>query len=307
MNEEIAANAVNTAQSAAESITANNFDPSDIIANKTDPLFAFLKQYMTVPFLVELLGTVFIILVIYVLYRICRSMVKKIPPRKLKKQYSQLIQKGLKYLFYVCTAMYVLGLFGIHFSAIWGAAGVAGIAIGFAAQTSVSNIISGLFVLSEHTMQVGDLITISDITGVVDSTGLLSVKIHTPDNQLVRVPNSTIINNNLINTSFYPQRRMTIGVSVSYNTDMKIALETLCKAPEYCPSVLKDPAPSAWFNGFGDSGINLVLAIWFKTDDFLQTKNDAFIAIKKVYDDAKIEIPYNKLFVKVLNDGNAKA
>lgn len=300
MNEEIT---VDTAQAAAQSITANNFDPSAIITNQTEPIVDAVKHYLTVPFLMKFLGTLIMVFVIYVIYRVCRSMVRRVPEHKLKVQHSMLIQKALKYVFCVCVSMYILGLFGIKFSAIWGAAGVAGVAIGFAAQTSVSNIISGLFVLSERAMQVGDLVTIDGVTGIVDSTDLLSVKIHTLDNQLVRVPNSTIINNNLQNTSYYPQRRLTIGVSVSYNTDMKLAIETLKKAPALCPTVLKDPEPAAWFDGFGDSGINLVLAVWFRNEDFLQTKNDTFIAIKKVYDDAKIEIPYNKLDVKILNDG----
>ncbi|QTQ17255.1 mechanosensitive ion channel family protein [Treponema parvum] len=300
MNEEID---VETAQAAAQSITANNFDPTKIITHHTEPIVNAIKQYLNVPFLMKLAGTVIMLLIIYIIYRICRSMILRLPENKLKTQHSMMIQKTLKYIYYVCAAMYVLGLFGIKFSAIWGAAGVAGVAIGFAAQTSVSNIISGLFVLSEKAMKIGDLVTIDGVTGVVDSTDLLSVKIHTLDNQLVRVPNSTIINKNFLNTSYFPQRRMTIGVSVSYDTDMTLALETLKKAPALCPTVLREPEPAAWFDKFGEKGIDLVLAVWFKSEDFLQTKNSAFIAIKKVYDEAGIEIPYYKLNVKMLSGG----
>ncbi|QTQ15020.1 mechanosensitive ion channel family protein [Treponema parvum] len=300
MNEEID---VETAQAAAQSIAANNFDPTKIITHHTEPIVNAIKQYLNVPFLMKLAGTVIMLLIIYIIYRICRSMILRLPENKLKAQHSMMIQKTLKYIYYVCAAMYVLGLFGIKFSAIWGAAGVAGVAIGFAAQTSVSNIISGLFVLSEKAMKIGDLVTIDGVTGVVDSTDLLSVKIHTLDNQLVRVPNSTIINKNFLNTSYFPQRRMTIGVSVSYDTDMTLALETLKKAPAFCPTVLREPEPAAWFDKFGEKGIDLVLAVWFKSEDFLQTKNSAFIAIKKVYDEAGIEIPYYKLNVKMLSGG----
>ena len=294
---------VETAQAAAQSIAANNFDPTRIITNHTEPIVNAIKQYLNVPFLMKLTGTVIMLLILFIIYRICRSMILRLPENKLKAQHSMMVQKTLKYIYYVCAAMYVLGLFGIKFSAIWGAAGVAGVAIGFAAQTSVSNIISGLFVLSENAMKIGDLVTIDGVTGVVDSTDLLSVKIHTLDNQLVRVPNSTIINKNFLNTSYFPQRRMTIGVSVSYDTDMTLALETLKKAPALCPTVLREPEPAAWFDKFGEKGIDLVLAVWFKSEDFLQTKNSAFIAIKKVYDEAGIEIPYYKLNVKMLSGG----
>ena len=69
-----------------------------------------------------------------------------------------------------------------------------------------------------------------------------------------------------------------------------------------CPTVLTDPEPKVWFDGFGSSSINMTVAVWFKPADFLTTKNDIFVAIKKVLDDAQIEIPFNKLDVKILQD-----
>ena len=80
---------------------------------------------------------------------------------------------------------------------------------------------------------------------------------------------------------------------------MTKALEALKKAPDLCPTELKDPAPAVWFDGFGASGIDMTVAAWFKSEDFLQTKNDLYIAIKKVFDEAGIEIPYNQLDVKI--------
>lgn len=210
-----------------------------------------------------------------------------------------LLKKIVKYCFYIICVVYILGLFGVKLSAIWGAAGIAGVAIGFAAQTSVSNLISGLFVLTEGALKVGDTIIVGDVTGIVDTISLLSVRVHTFDNQMVRIPNSTIINSNLTNNSYHTKRRLTLNVSISYTNDMTTALEALKKAPGLCPTVLQDPAPAAWFDGFGDSGINMTVAAWFKPADFLQTKNDLYIAIKKVFDEAGIEIPFNQLDVKI--------
>ena len=175
--------------------------------------------------------------------------------------------------------------------------------LAFAAQTSVSNIISGVFMLAEKNLKVGDLITVGSESGIVDDIGLLSVKVHTLDNQMVRIPNSSIINTNLRNTSYFPQRRMTISCSISYEDDLSFALETLRKVPELCPAVLQDPAPAVWVDGFGESGMNLTLAISFEVSNYLDAKNQAFVAIKRVFDEAKIEIPYNKIDVKIY--GNA--
>ena len=95
---------------------------------------------------------------------------------------------------------------------------------------------------------------------------------------------------------------MDIEVSISYDTDMKKALDVLRKASALCPTILKRPAPECWYDGFGDSGINLIFGVWFCGKDYYKVRNEAFIAVKKVFDDAGIEIPYNKLDVTVLND-----
>ena len=254
---------------------------------------------MTWENLFKLIGTLLIIFVIWIIFRLIAKAIRKVPEKKLPAQRAAIIIKLIRYVFYVIVVLYVLGLFGINLKAIWGAAGIAGVAIGFAAQTSVSNLISGLFVLTEGSIHVGDTIIVGGVTGIVDEVKLLSIRVHTFDNQMVRIPNSTIIGSNLTNNSYHDKRRLTLNVGVDYSTDMKLALETLKKAPALCPTVLSDPAPAVWFDGFADSSINLVVAVWFKPADFLQTKNDLYIAIKKVLDEANIPIPFNQLDVKI--------
>ena len=271
----------------------------DVLWSKTTSLINWIKSFITWENLFKLLGTVFIILVMWIVFRLIAKAIRRVPETKLPAQRTAVIIRFLKYIFYIIVVLYVLGLFGINLKAIWGAAGIAGVAIGFAAQTSVSNLISGLFVLTEGSIHVGDTIIVGDVTGVVDEVKLLSIRVHTFDNQMVRIPNSTIINSNLTNNSYHDKRRLTLNVGVDYSTDMKLALETLKKAPELCPTVLKDPAPAVWFDGFADSSINLVVAVWFKPADFLQTKNDLYIAIKKVLDEANISIPFNQLDVMI--------
>lgn len=271
----------------------------ETIVQQTSNFITVLKTFATWEHLFKLIITLIVIGLATLVYKLILHGIKKIPAEKTTPQRSMLLKRFLKYTYYVIIIIYILGLFGVKVSAIWGAAGIAGVAIGFAAQTSVSNLISGLFVLTEGSIHVGDTIIVGDITGIVDSVNLLAVQVHTFDNQMVRIPNSTIINGSLTNNSFHKQRRMTITVAISYQADMAKALEALKKVPEFCPTVLQDPAPAVWFDGFGDSGINMTVAGWFKTEDFLQTKNDMYIAIKKVLDEAQIEIPYNQLDVMI--------
>lgn len=275
---------------------------SENLLSKTETFIAWIKSFITWNNLFKLIGGILFVVVLWIAYRLILRGIKKTKSEKMNVHKQQMLTRFVKYVFYVIIVLEVLSLFGIKLSALLGAAGIAGVAIGFAAQTSVSNLISGLFVLTEGSIKIGDAVTVDGITGIVDEINLLSVRIHTYDNQMVRIPNSTIINSNLTNISYHAKRRITISVSIDYSTDMQTALEALKKAPGLCPTVVEDPAPAVWYDGFAASGINLTVAAWFKSSDFLQTKNDLYIAIKKVLDEAGISIPFNQLDVKIKDD-----
>ncbi len=266
--------------------------------NHKDDLIAWFKDFFTLHHIFRGLSVLLVILIYYIIYRLVKKGIHKIGDQKLSNDRKEILHRLARYIFYFAVVVYVLGLFGIKLSAIWGAAGIAGVAIGFAAQTSVSNLISGIFIVSEKSLKLGDTIIINDVTGIVDAISLLSVRIHTYDNQMVRIPNSSIINSVLINNTYNSYRRFLVNVSVAYESDLPFALETLRKAPSLCPTARTDPEPKAWIEGFGASGINMILAIWFNNNNLAAVKNEIFIAVKKVFDDAKIEIPYNKLVVQ---------
>ena len=194
-----------------------------------------MKNLFTLDNLFKLINAIIILGIIFFVYKIILRAIKKIPPQKITPQRTLILNKIAKYTFFIAFGIYILNLFGVKLSAIWGAAGIAGIAIGFAAQTTISNLISGLFVVTEGALKIGDTIIVNEITGIVDSINLISVRIHTLDNRMVRIPNSTIMNTNLTNNTYHLERRMTISVSINYESDMQKALETLQKAPLLCP------------------------------------------------------------------------
>lgn len=270
------------------------------LMEQTSSFMNWIKSFLTWENLFKVIGAFLIICVFWIIYRIIVRGIKKVPEKKLPKARSLILIKFLHYIFYAIVVMYVLSLFGVKLSAIWGAAGIAGVAIGFAAQTSVSNLISGLFVITEGAIKIGDTIIVDGITGVVDSINLISVTVHTLDNEMVRIPNSTIINTNLMNKSFHSKRRLTVTCPIAYGIDLQLALDTYLKAAASCPTVLKDPAPAAWINQFGDSGIDITVAVWFDPKDFLQTKSDLHIAITKEKEAAGLETPFNRLDVSMV-------
>ena len=267
---------------------------------QTSSFLNWVKGFLTWENLFKVIGALIIIFIFWIIYRIIVRGIKKVPEKKLPKARSLILIKFLHYVFYIIVVMYVLSLFGVKLGAIWGAAGIAGVAIGFAAQTSVSNLISGLFVITEGAIKIGDTIIVDGITGVVDSINLISVTVHTLDNEMVRIPNSTIINTNLMNKSFHSKRRLTVTCPIAYGNDLQLALDTYLKAAASCPTVLKDPAPAAWINQFGDSGIDITVAVWFDPKDFLQTKSDLHIAITREKAAVGLETPFNRLDVSMV-------
>ena len=242
-------------------------------------------------------GAVLGFIIAFVLYKIIRKNVNSITTKKFSKQTQAVSDKIVRYTFYTIVVLSVLNFFGIKLTTLLGAAGIAGVAVGFAAQTSFSNIISGFFVLSEHALKIGDFISVDGTAGTVGSVDLLSVKIVTPDNKAVRIPNETIIKSNLINNSYYPQRRMDVRVSVSYKEDLEKVLEVLKSVVPGCPSGLTDPAPVVFFDGFGASGIDVVLGVWFRNENFLNIKNELHIGIKKAFTEEGIKIPFLQVVI----------
>ena len=259
-----------------------------------------LLAYLTWGNLMKVVVAFISVLVFYVVYRIIKHIIKKQAAPRVEKHTYMLINKFVSYMFYVIIVMYILSLFGINLKAIWGAAGVAGLAIGFAAQTSVSNLISGVFVLSEKAMKIGDFIQVGDVFGTVDSVGLLSVRVHTLDNQMVRIPKSSVINSNLVNFNHYDIRRFVFDMPISYDSNMEQALEVANSIPGKCPVVLQNPAPCVYFDGFGDA-INIKIAVWFNCSDLINAKNQMYAAIVNTCREQGIEIPYTHYDVKILN------
>ena len=245
------------------------------------------------------------ILIFWVVYRLIRMIIKKGASRKFEPRAVKTITRAVGYVFYVLIVMYVLGLFGINLGAIWGAMGIAGVAIGFAAQTTVSNLISGVFILTEKAMKIGDFIEVDGVSGTVDKVGLLSIRIHTPNNQLIRIPSSAIINTKLMNYSSYDYRRYVFEVSVDYSTDLDKALEVLNGVPAKCSLVVNDKpdyAPKVLLTDCQDSGIGMNLIVWCERPNFFDMKTEVCKNVVKAFNENNINIPYNRVDVSMLTD-----
>lgn len=216
----------------------------------------------------------------------------RVVSRRFSAQSGMVSRKFVFYLWSVILIMMVLNEMGFQLATLLGAAGIAGIAIGFAAQTSVSNIISGLFLISERPFEVGDLIQVGETVGVVMSVDLLSAKVRAFDNRYIRIPNETLIKTEVVNFTHFPLRRVDLHIGVAYKEDPVRVEAVLRELALREPLCLDEPEPLFVFRNFGDSALEFQFSIWAVKEDYLTLRTKLMLAIKERFDQEGIEIPF---------------
>ena len=189
-------------------------------------------------------------------------------------------------------AVTVLAQLGFNLAPLLGAAGILGIAIGFASQTSVSNLISGFCIMGEQPFVVGDVVQVAGREGTVLSIDMLSVKLRTFDNTFIRIPNETLVKSEVVTMTRFPVRRINVYLGVAYKEDLERVKSVLFDTARANPDILMEPEPVFVFKGFGDSSLDILFGAWTVREKWLQAKNAIHIEIKRALDDAGIEIPF---------------
>lgn len=212
--------------------------------------------------------------------------------KQLSKQSMMLVIRTIVYTGYTGLVLIIVREMNYDLTALFGAAGVVGIIIGVASQTSIGNIISGLFLVGEKSFELGDVVRIGDKTGTVYSIDLLSIKVKTFDNVLIRIPNQSVISSELTNVTKFPIRRLDFQVGVAYKEDLRKVKTVLENVARNNPLCLEEPEPVIIFKEFSESSINITFAVWFEKANYLAVKNSVFIEIKEAFDREGIEIPF---------------
>lgn len=203
-----------------------------------------------------------------------------------------LVEKALRAIIWGLVLVQGLRALGVDVISILGAAGVAGVAIGFASQTTLSNLISGIFLVSERSFKIGDYVNVAGKEGTVESINLLSVYLRQTDNALVRIPCETLIQNPVTNITGDMLRRIDLDVGVDYNSDLKKVKEIIMDVIEEMPALLNDPPPSVTFQSFGDSSLNLHIGAWCKTAEYHPTRYAFATALLAAFQKSKVNIPF---------------
>ena len=212
---------------------------------------------------------------------------------KLPKGIPAAISLVIRYFIIATGIVFALSSLGIDLSKFNLMAGALGLGIGFGLQNIISNFVSGLILVFERPILVGDTIEVNSLLGTVNRIGVRSSNISTFDGAEVVVPNSNLISNDLINwTLSDSMKRVEILIGVSYGTDPNKVLDILLAVLKDMDNILKEPEPHALFSEFGDSSLNFRLRFWVPYTIGLQAKSEVSIAIYNKFKEHDIEIPF---------------
>jgi small-conductance mechanosensitive channel len=239
------------------------------------------------------LVTVGIILIAaMIITQIIHINLKKALSDKLQKNELEILLKVVRYSIIVIAILSVLPLLSINLTGLLVAGGFAGIVIGFASQSVVANLVSGIFLIIERPIKIGDQIAIEGVEGYVEDIHFFSTIVRSYDGIYVRLPNEKVFTNIISNYDVDVARRIQYKVGISYNDDSSRAIKLLGDILDAHPYVLKNPAPQIYMESLGDSSVNLTAYFWAPTTEWFSVKMELLSKIKSAFDDAGIEIPF---------------
>lgn len=222
---------------------------------------------------------------------IARWFVGKLTEHNVSRHHSMLFRRITFYVGLTLSLIFPLKASGIDVTALLGAAGILTAAVAFAAQTSISNFLSGVFLVAEKPFVIGDYVNVNDTLGEVLSIDLLSVKIRTKDNKLVRLPNESLLKSQFCNVSRFPIRRFDMKIRVAFNENLPRIKQILMDAAAQNPLCLVSPLPFMQFLEFGEMGILLQFSVWGKQSTYDDLMTNLQMEIQAALVEADIQLP----------------
>ena len=197
----------------------------------------------------------------------------------------------------VLVIIAALGTLGVDTASFAAIVAAAGLAVGLALQSNISNFGAGVVILFLRPFRVGDFVEVAGTSGSVEAIGIFNTTLKTGDNRIIYIPNSNIIGNNITNYSKEPIRRIDLVIGVGYEDDLKLVKETLEEILYSDEKILKDPAPSVSLAELADSSVNFNVRPWVKKEDYWCVRSSLLEKIKLTFDEKGINIPYPQLDV----------
>lgn len=215
------------------------------------------------------------------------------------------ISKVIYYTFVIVGVLIALPILEVNLSVLLVAGGLMAIVIGFASQSIVTNLISGIFLSIEKPVKVEDVVSIGGgegSMGMVEEIRIISTTIRTFDGVYVRIPNEKVFTNSITNFMENVARRFEYVVGIRYSDDADKALEIIKGLIEDHPLALKEPPPQIFVQDLGSSSVDITVRIWAPSTQWFRVRMELLWKIKKTLEENDIKVPFNQQEVWFLND-----
>ncbi|HSO17852.1 MAG TPA: mechanosensitive ion channel domain-containing protein, partial [Desulfosarcina sp.] len=269
---------------------------SDVMIGTLEKTFDFSFAVGSLRFSVKgLLLAVFIFCLTHVLTRIGRRLLseKVLDARNFERGLKDSIITVTTYVVWGLGLILALGVLGVNATSLAVVFGALSIGIGFGLQNIFNNFISGLILLFERPIQVGDYVEVNGMWAEVKKINVRSTIVQTFDNATVIIPNSDFISQQVTNWSFKdPRMRRHVDVGVAYGSDIELVRRTLLDIAAATPNVLDHPRPDVLFLDHGDSALIFRLRFWTHVDNYYSTTTDVRFELDRRFRELNIEIAY---------------
>ncbi len=211
---------------------------------------------------------------------------------KISKEHLEMLAKIISYGIMIIVIIWIMPNIGIEPSGLMVAGGIVALAIGFASQSIIGNLISGLFLMGERPVKIGDFVEISGKMGVVEDIHIISTSIRTLDGLYIRIPNETVFTSSITNYSSNPVRRFEYTVGIRYSDDAMEAKRIILDVISKYPLVLVNPPPQVFVDNLGDNSVDIIIRVWAPASVWYDAYMELLLIIKTVIEAAGIEIPF---------------
>lgn len=274
--------------------------------NLKDITEEYARQFIT--FLPDLLLAILYLVIGWWLIKVLINYMKKF---FVKKDYDPALSNFLatisKWALVVLLLVSVVETLGVETTSFIAVLGAAGLAIGLALQGSLSNFAGGVLIIGLKPFKIGDWIEVNGISGSVKEISLFYTKLNTFGNQLAVIPNGELSNSNVVNYSGESTRRDAITIGISYESNIKVAKQTLLELLEEQEDILKDPAPAVVVTELADSSVNLSVRFWARNEVFWDRHWYTIEEGKRRLEAAGISIPFPQRDVHFFDHSKEKA
>jgi len=254
----------------------------------------------------DLIMVAIILVLAMVIAKAVSLYLKRFLKEKLSRGHLEILAKVFSYTIIVIALLIILPMLGVKLSGLLVVGGIAGLAIGFASQSVIGNLISGVFLIVERPIKIGNAVNIDGTAGIVEDIRIISTTLRTFDGPLVRIPNQKVFTANITNYAENVARRFEYVVGIRYSDDADKAIDVIKNLIEEHPLVLINPAPMVFVDSLGDNSVNIVVRIWAPSTEWFGVKMELLWKIKQALEKEGIEIPFPQRVVWFANELRGK-